>query len=187
MISYLSGRIILKKENFIILDVNSVGYKVFLSSKSINKLTENEPNLEVFCRLIVRENLLDLYGFLTFEEMELFKMLEEISGIGPKASLKLASIGSFEKFKQAIFSQDNNFFKGISGIGEKKIQKIILELTGKLKKISKGEIKDDPLERTLNNLGFSKQDVKQALSQVPKEIKEPEERLKQALKILGKQ
>lgn len=187
MISYLSGEIILKKENFIILSVNGIGYKIFLSQKTIEKISEKTQNLKIFCYLNVRENLLALYGFLTYEELELFNLLEEISGIGPKAALKIASIGSVEEFKKAILSQNEKFFDNISGIGKKKIQKIILELTGKIKEVSKEKTTEiDNAQEALIGLGFSKEKAKQALSKISQDIQDTNERVKQALSILGK-
>ena len=187
MISYLCGKIILKEENFIILDVNGIGYKVFLSQKNIEKISENNKVLKLFCHLNVRENCLDIYGFLTYEELEFFKLLEEISGIGPKASLKITSIGSFGEFKKAISIQDEKFFNNISGIGKKKIQKIILELTGKIREISKEKIiENDEAQEALVGLGFSREKSKQALSKISQEIQDTKERIKQALSILTK-
>ncbi|MDP2864400.1 MAG: OB-fold domain-containing protein, partial [bacterium] len=72
MIASLSGKIILKREKFIILDVGGVGFKVFLSRKALLKIPQEGESLKVFCYLNVRENILDLYGFLDFEELELF-------------------------------------------------------------------------------------------------------------------
>ena len=187
MISYLCGKIVLKKEDFIILDVNGVGYKIFLSQKTIEKISEKNENLKFFCHLNVRENCLDIYGFLTYEDLEFFKLLEEISGVGPRAALKITSIGSFEQFKKAISTQDEKFFSNISGIGKKKVQKIILELFGKIKEISKEKtIETNEALQALINLGFSKEKAKQALSKIPQKVQSVEEKIKQALSILAK-
>lgn len=133
MIASLSGKIILKREKFIILDVGGVGFKVFLSRKALFKIPQEGESLKVFCYLNVRENILDLYGFLDFEELELFEICEDIRGVGPKMALEIASLGPLEKLKKAIEEQDEKIFEGISGIGRKRTQAIILELSGKLK------------------------------------------------------
>jgi Holliday junction DNA helicase RuvA len=186
MISYLKGRIILKKEKFVILETNGVGYKVFLSQKSLNSI-EEEKNLEIFCYLNVKENALELYGFLNFEEMELFEVLNNIPGVGPKIALEISSFGSLKKLKEVIDKENDNVFKGISGIGRKKTQAIILELSGKIKEMEKKEKTiDNEAEMALVNLGFNRQKVKEALSKIPQEIKDAEEKIKEALKILGK-
>jgi Holliday junction DNA helicase RuvA len=91
MISYLDGVIITKKEKFILLNVNGVGYKVFLSRKTLAKLPEIGANLKVFCFLNVKENIMDLYGFLNYKELEFFETLDSIRGVGPKAALEISS------------------------------------------------------------------------------------------------
>ncbi len=186
MISYLKGKIILKTGKFIVLDVNGVGYKVFLSKKTLTGIADEEISL--FCHLVVRENILDLYGFLTPEELELFEIVIGISGVGPKAALEISSFGPKEKLKEAIDFQREEVFEGILGIGKKKARKIILELSGKIKDFGqfvskKGET--DPVLDTLINLGFPREKAKQALAELPA-IEDAEEKLKQALKILGK-
>lgn len=203
MISYLQGKIILKKKNFIILETNGLGFQVFLSEKSLDKIPQNGENLDaernrsikLFTYLDVGERSLKLYGFLTYEELELFGLLRNIQGVGPKASLEISSIGSPEKIKKEIKKGNEKIFEGISGIGPKKAKKIILELSGKLKDFSpplaggspkKDDFSKDETFLALVNLGFPKEKIKEALSQIPKEIKAPNEKIKIALKILGK-
>jgi Holliday junction DNA helicase RuvA len=207
MIAYLEGKIIAKGGKFVILNVNGVGYKVFLSQKTLAKIAQEGENLnpvresygtdnsgknkfsngvKVFCFLNVRENLLDLYGFLSFQELEFFETLNDIPGIGPKAALEVASIASIEKIKEALEKDDEEVLKEISIIGKKKAQVIILELSRKIKKISGKKVVDDEVLDALVNLGYQSQKVKLALEKIPPEIKETEERIKEALKILGK-
>jgi len=190
MISYLQGKIILIKENFIILEVSGIGYELFLSARSLQRIPEIGQNLKLFCYLDVGERSLKLYGFLSYEKLELFKLLRNISGVGPKAALEISSIGSPEKIKKEIEKGNEKIFKGISGIGPKKAKKIILELSGKLKDFSPPPRKDDfSKDETfiaLVNLGFPKEKIKEAFSQIPKEIKTPEKKIKTALKILGR-
>jgi len=182
MISYLSGKIILKKDKFIVLDVNGVGYKVFLSKKTFSKIPET-GGLKVFCSLDVKETSLNLYGFLSAEELEFFEVLDNIRGVGPKAALEISSLGSLEKIKQRILSHDEKIFEGIPGIGRKKAMTIILELSGKIKNLSKERSSAiDNAEDALVNLGFLRPKAKEALKKVSGS---DEERVKQALKILG--
>jgi len=189
MIAYLQGKIIIKKEKFIVLDVQGVGYKVFLSKKAISNLPEIGKIVKLFCFLNVRETALDLYGFLNSKELEFFEILEGIRGVGPKAALEISSLGPLEKIKERILKQDEGLFEGIPGIGRKKAAAIILELSGKIRDIDKKygpPASRDETEQGLVGLGFSRQQAKEALSKVPKDIKEPEQRIEQALKILGK-
>lgn len=188
MIGYITGKIILKKEKFVILETGGVGYKVFLSRNTMGKLPENVDELTVFCFHNIREDASDLYGFLTYDEMEFFEILMDIRGVGPKAALEISSLGSLEKIKDRILKQDEKIFAGIPGIGAKKASTIILELTGKIKLLSGLKVKGsaDPAEDALIQLGFSKQQAQEALGSVPPSIKDMEERVKVALKSLGR-
>lgn len=191
MISYLNGKIILKKDKFVILEVGNVGYKVFLSRQALPKLVEraeNTENIKLFCFHNVKEDASDLYGFLTYDELEFFEALMDIRGVGPKAALEISSLGSLEKIKDRILAQDEKIFAGIPGIGAKKAMTIILELTGKIKLLDglKHGGAVDFAEDGLMRLGFSKQQAKEALATVSSDIKNEEERIKAALKILGK-
>lgn len=183
MIAYLDGKIILKKEKFIILDVSGIGYKIFLSKKSLAKIPEISKPLKLFCFLNIKEDAMDLYGFLNYKELEFFEILDNIRGVGPKAALEISSLGSLEDIKEKILSKQN-IFEGIPGIGSKKAMAIILELTGKIKRIFPAD--RDEAEESLVGLGFSRSDAKQSLDKIPKNIENSEERIKQALKILGK-
>lgn len=187
MIAYLGGKVILKKEKFVIVEVAGVGYQVFLSRQSLLKLPEIGADIKLFCYQNVKEEVLDLYGFLSYDELEFFEVLMEIRGVGPKSALDIASLGSLEKIKDRILKQDEKIFEGIPGIGAKKAMTIILELTGKIQLLN-GQKKSaqDPAEDALTQLGFSKQQAREALSKVSGDIKDMEERIKLALKSLGR-
>lgn len=186
MISYLSGKIILKKEKFAIVEVGGIGYQVFLSKQSLLKLPEIGEPIKLFCYHNVKEEASDLYGFLNYEEQEFFEVLMDIRGVGPKSALDIASLGSLEKIKDRILKQDETIFDGIPGIGAKKAMTIILELTGKIQTMY-GQKKSahDPAEDALTQLGFSRQQAKDALAKVPASEKDMEERIRLALKTLG--
>ena len=197
MISYLQGKIILKKEKFVIIEVAGIGYKVFLSRQTLLKLPAFAPeelrqgkpeigSVKFFIYHDIKEDKSDLYGFLTYEELEFFETLNDIRGIGPKAALELSVVGPLEKIKDKILKQDENVFAGIPGIGQKRAMTIILELTGKIKQLGQKSSSADEAENALVQLGFSKQQAKEALSHIASDIKNTEERIKLALKNLGK-
>jgi len=186
MISYLSGKIILKRDKFIILEVNNIGYKVFLSRQTLLRLPEIGEPIKVFTFQNVKEEALDLYGFLAHEELEFFETLMDIRGVGPKSALDISALGSLDKIKDRILKQDEKVFEGIPGIGSKKAMTIILELTGKIKMLGQKKGSADEAEGALMELGFSKQQSKDALSRVPGSVKDTEERIKLALKNLGR-
>ncbi|MEI7424520.1 MAG: Holliday junction branch migration protein RuvA [Candidatus Staskawiczbacteria bacterium] len=198
MISYLSGKIILKKDKFVIVEVAGIGYKVFLNNQTLSRigrgssipsesgltLPEIGEAIKLFTFQNVKEEALDLYGFLNYEGLEFFETLMDIRGVGPKSALDIAALGSLDKIKDRILKQDEKIFAGIPGIGSKKAMTIILELTGKINTLGQKRGSTDEAESTLIQLGFSKQQAKDALSRVSS--KDPEERIKQALKNLGK-
>ncbi len=175
----------MKKEKCIVLNVNGVGYKVFLSRKTLSKIPEKGEELKLFTFLSVRENSWELYGFLEEKELKLFEMVEAIRGVGPKAALEISSLGPLEKIKERIEVQDSSLFEGISGIGKKKAMTIVLELSGKIKDLSPKKKGEDEAEQALVNLGFSRQKAKEALKGIPRD-RDSEKRVKEALKVLGK-
>ena len=195
MISFLEGKVILKKDKFVIIEVAGIGYKVFLSRQTLLKLpasaeaSAGKPQIapvKFFIYHDIREDKSDLYGFLTYEELEFFETLNDIRGIGPKAALEISVVGPLEKIKDKILKQDENVFAGIPGIGSKRAMTIILELTGKIKQLGQKSSSADEAENALVQLGFSKQQAKEALSHIASNIKNTEERIKLALKNLGK-
>lgn len=183
MISSISGKITLKKDKFIVLEANNIGYKVFISRKALFGLKVGD-DLKLSTSLNVKENGLELYGFLTSEEFEFFEILEQIRGIGPKVALEISSIGPLEKIRQRILSHDEKLFDGIPGIGKKRAMAIMVELTGKIQAFSgaKKETSEDEAESALMSLGFSKTQAKEALKRVPKDVSGLEERIKYALR-----
>lgn len=186
MISFLQGNIILKKEKFVIVEVAGIGYKVFMSKHSLLKLPEIGEPVKLFTFQNVKEEALDLYGFLTYQEQEFFETLMDIRGVGPKSALDISALGSLDKIKDRILKQDEKIFEGIPGIGSKKAMTIILELTGKINTQIKTKSSADEAENALTQLGFSKQQAKEALSSISPDIKKTEERIKLALKNLGR-
>ena len=197
MISFLEGKVILKKEKFVIIEVAGIGYKVFLSRQTLLRLPAFAPeelrqgkpeigSVKFFIYHDIREDKSDLYGFLTYEELEFFEILNDIRGTGPKAALEISVVGPLEKIKDKILKQDENVFAGIPGIGSKRAMTIILELTGKIKQLGQKSSSADEAENALVQLGFSKQQAKEALSHIASNIKNTEERIKLALKNLGK-
>lgn len=189
MIACLKGKIELKTNKFVVLDVNGVGYKTFCSTAVLEKLGEKGEEIKLFTYLYPRENILDLYGFLSFEELDFFEMLISISGIGPKAGLAVLSIASLKDLKTSIASGQVSLLTKVSGIGKKTAERVILELSSKV--LASGEdvkklITDDEAIDALTSLGYTNRQSREALKQVPIKVKGTTERIKEALKILGK-
>ncbi len=186
MISYLKGNVVLKEKGFIILNVNGVGYKIFVGEKELRDISKSEER-EFFCYLRIKQDeTIELYGFGSSEALRFFEVLNSISGIGPKTALVLSSLGSTQDLQKAIEQGDAKFFAGVKGIGTKKIQKIMVELTGKFSPLRKENDSGDEALDALVGLGFTKAKAKDALDKVSQDIKTPEERIKSALKLLGR-
>ena len=187
MIAYLNGKVILKAEKYIILDVGGLGFKVFIAQRTLNKISQNTGNHKLFCYLSVKERAFELYGFLDQKELESFETLIDIPSIGPKAALEISSLGPIDKIKEALEKEDEKVIKEIFNIGRKKAQIIILELSRKIKSPPKKKlVSEDEAFQALINLGFPRIRAKEALSKIPEEIQDQEQRVKEALKLLTK-
>ncbi len=192
MISYLKGVIKFKGDNFIILDVNNIGYKVYLNNKLYNEFTTNS-DVELFIHQHIREDTLDLYGFKTIDALIFFELLLSISGIGPKSALTAISTASIRDFRQSIINGDSSLFLQVSGIGKKTAEKIIIELRDKINTIkftdndSIGDVNliDNDEIDALQALGYSIMQAREALKNVDESITDSGQRIKQALKNLG--
>ncbi len=189
MIALLKGKIELKTDKFIILDVNGIGYKIFCTLSTLKTLKNDKKENKFFIHLYPRENLLDLYGFLTFEEMEFFEILISVSGIGPKAALSVMMLESVKILKQAIASGQKTLLTKVSGIGSKTAERIILELRNKffapIEDIKQLNSDSEAID-ALISLGYPTNKAREALKQVSSKIKKVENRIKEALKIIGK-
>jgi len=184
MIYSLAGKIIHKDNKSLIMENQGIGYKIFCSPNTLKNISEGQE-ARIFTYLFLREDAAELYGFLTKEELELFETLNSISGIGPKTALLLASLGSLEKLKEMM--ESSKLPSEIKGIGQKRTQKILLELTGKIKELKKpeeGDFSDGSLD-ALIYLGFPKQKAKEALGKVSIGLNK-EEKIKEALKIISR-
>lgn len=189
MIALLEGKIELKTDKFVIINVGGVGYKVFSSSLILKESGDKGDQTKLFIHLYPRENLLDLYGFLTFEELDFFELLISISGIGPKAALAVLSIASIKDLKASIASGQVSLLIKVSGIGKKTAERVILELRNKI--LVPGSdvrklVSDDEAIDALISLGYSNRQAREALGKISSRVKSVEDRIKQALKILGK-
>ena len=191
MISHLTGNIIFAGNRFVVLDVGGVGYKIFTLMPSIHASSKNS-SVSFWTHLAVRENALDLYGFLEHAELEFFELLITVSGIGPKTALGIMEIAPADTLKKAISSGDSSYLTNVSGIGKKNAHKIILELQEKLG--GKGGVQEDSLLKedvetleALEALGYSIKQARETLKLVnePGNAKSAQEKIKAALKILG--
>ncbi len=192
MISYLKGKIKHKGNGFVILEVNNIGYQIFISPLLYADLNFNQE-VELYTYQYVREDALNLYGFKNREDLELFEMLLSISGIGPKSALGVMSIATTADIKESISRGDSALLTKVSGIGRKTAERVVLELREKIGKLGVGDGKSDggylgssDEIDALMALGYSLSQAREALNNVDAKIKDSGERIRQALKKLGK-
>ncbi len=191
MISYLKGKIINKGTGFVVVLVNDLGYQVFVTPLYYADLAAGQE-VEFYTHQYVREDALNLYGFKNMGELELFELLLSISGIGPRSALGVLSIASAEDIKESIARGDPALLTKVSGIGRKTAERVVLELREKVGKLAGSDGKagsnlgsSDEID-ALMALGYSLAQAREALNTVDGKIKESGERIRQALKRLGK-
>ncbi|MFA5932079.1 MAG: Holliday junction branch migration protein RuvA [Candidatus Paceibacterota bacterium] len=190
MIGSIKGKIQLKTEKFIIVETGGVGYKINISPDTLSKTKKVDDEIFLWIHTHVREDALDLYGFLDRGELEFFEMLINVSGIGPRSALAILGIASIETLRKAIGTGDTSYLTKISGIGRKTAEKIVIELRDKVadKNINEkggNSLKDelDALE-ALKSLGYSQNEARDALKKVSPDTN-TNTKIREALKILG--
>jgi Holliday junction DNA helicase RuvA len=194
MYSYIKGIIKASKENHLVLENNGIGYSINTSMNTVRNSVLNEETT-VHTYLYVREDIISIYGFATVQELELFKNLIKISGVGPKAGLSILSLSDVNTLKYSIFNGDYKFISKASGIGKKTAEKIIIELKDKVKDEFAGVEVNAGMEFTLQDseflvealasLGFSSNEAKKALGAIDRTNLTDDEVLKIALKKIG--
>ncbi len=186
MIGSIKGQVTHKSLNYIILETSGVGYKVFVTPTVLATLKVGQEASFVILTY-VREDQISLYGFPTLPELEFFELLLTVSGVGPKSAIGIMSLASLEMIKSAIVSEDPSVFTKVSGIGRKTAERVIIDLKDKLK----DDTSSAPVARehsdaldALVALGYSQQEARDALKQVPKDVADLQTKIKAALKVL---
>lgn len=194
MYYYIKGKLTLKNENFVVVDVGGVGYRLYMPSPSIERLGAEGSDVTVWSYLYVKEGIMDLYGFASLEEKNMFLHLIGISGIGSKSAISILSVAPPEKLAMAIITKDYKLLQKAQGIGVKAAQRIVLELSDKLKNTSIATnaanseeyavLENDNRSEALSALivlGYSDSEAKSALKAIDPSLP-TEEIIKQALK-----
>ena len=197
MIAYLKGKIIhksavSKKDNYFLIDVNGVGYQVITTAKILQQLKVSEPT-EIYTYLYVREDSQELFGFSSIVEVDFFKLLIGISGIGPKKALQILEQASLDDIRQAVIIDKPDHLVTVAGLSKRLAENLVMGLQSKIKDILQkggtvaiGGGDDSEIIEALVSLGFSSDRARQAVSQVSSEIIDSEQKIKEALKILGR-
>ena len=198
MIAYIKGKLEVKTKDYIIIDVNGIGYKIFMSDTSINELDKGKE-VKIYTYMRVREDDISLYGFLNNEELVTFELLISVGGIGAKSAISILSNITPSKFALAVITNDINTLKKLPGIGAKTAQRIILELKDKMKTDNAIETEDTTIKTAikLDNkandaaealcvLGYARKDVETVLEKIDTQNLTVEDIIKQGLKHLGR-
>lgn len=133
MINYLKGELSEVKDNYVIIDVNNIGYEVSLPSTTITLLPPIGSNIKIYTYLHVREDAMSLYGFNSKDDLEMFKLLITVNGIGPKGALGILSAITADEIRFAVLAEDTATISKAPGVGKKTASKLILELKDKFK------------------------------------------------------
>lgn len=181
MYEYIKGIYIGINKDYIIVENNGIGYKIFTSGATMSSMPKNGEEVQLYLEQIVREDFIGLYGFDSSEELEMFKLLLTINGVGAKAALSLLSISRINNLKYAIMTGDEKHLCRGVGIGKKTAARIILELKDKLKPdelldSSVGGVSGDESNimassealSALIALGYSEKEAENALKNVDK-------------------
>lgn len=196
MYEYIKGKYVGINKDYIIVENSGIGYKIFTSGVTMSSIPKPGEEIMLYLEQIVREDFVGLYGFDSKEELELFKLLLTVSGVGPKAALSLLSISRVNNLKYAILTGDEKHICRGVGIGKKTAARIILELKDKLKS---DELLDDPQNPNISTnenimvlsealsallaLGYSEKEAESVLKNVDRN-ESIENIIKSALKLL---
>lgn len=198
MFAYIKGSLEEKSTNFVVIDVGGIGYKIYMSSSAISNIGELGNTVKVHTHYYVREDNISLYGFLSNEELKMFELLLQVSGIGAKSAITMLSSISPSTFAVAVISNDIKTLTKIPGVGAKSAQRIVLELKDKLKTedaINKNEevnivLKDNESSSeavaALQILGYNKTEIHKAIEKIDTTNLSTEDIIKMALKYLSR-
>ena len=204
MIAYIKGTLEIKTKGYVVIEVNGIGYKIFMAENAIEKLGIIGEKVQVHTYMRVREDDISLYGFLTNEELRMFELLLGVGGIGAKGALAILSHITPSKFALAVISNDIAILKKIPGIGPKTAQRVILELKDKLKKeqqvtseTSEEEIssfgqaiaEDEKITEAISALqvlGYSRREIAEALEKLDLSTLSVEDIIRKSLGNLAK-
>ena len=198
MFAYIKGSLEQKSNNYVVIEVGGIGYKIFMATKAIETLGEIGKVVKVHTHYYVREDNISLYGFNTNEELRMFELLLQVSGIGAKSAIAMLSEISPSSFALAVISDDISQLVKIPGIGKKTAARIVLELKDKLK-TEEAITKTEEVKLSITNeeetseaiaalqvLGYTKREIEKALENVDTKNLQLEEIIKQGLKNLAR-
>jgi holliday junction DNA helicase RuvA len=203
MIYSVSGKLALKSDRFVVIEAGGLGWKLAVGERTMKALpavsdemttarnASATPIVKLFSYMNVRENGMELYGFLSEDELQYFEMLISVSGVGPKSALSILDVAKINELSAAIKEGRPDLLTKASGIGRKTAERIIIELRTKVQSAKSGQVvekmeTDADLVEALSNLGYHRDDARAALGKVDAKVSGVEARLKAALAVLSK-
>lgn len=158
MFEYICGKLSVKKIDYVALDINGLAYKIYISLKTFEKMSNIESTEKLYIHTNVKEDNISLYGFKTQNERELFKALISVNGVGPKLAIAILSTFNTKEIVDIILENEPKIFIKVPGLGIKKAQKIILDLKDKVTKLEFSEIINEN-SNTLNRNNTSSSEI----------------------------
>lgn len=191
MIYTLSGTLQDKRDGFVLIDVQGVGYRVFMPRSILEKMPQIGEAVRVFCFMNVKEDGMELYGFLNEKERTCFEMLTSVSGVGPKTAMRILDIAPIAELAAAVQGGKADLLTKASGVGRKTAERVVVELKGKMgewfdKDVASYLGSNIDIVEALANLGYHRMAIRDALQHIDPELSTLEDRLRAALKLLKK-
>jgi len=188
MIGRIEGTTSAKRPGFAVISAAGVGYKIATTRDTLATLAEGK-SASLWTHLAVREDALDLYGFLKEDELRFFELLISVPGIGPKSALGILDLAPVDTLRSAIAGGNSSYLTKVSGIGKKTAEKILLELRDKVgastEEVSRTLSGDEEVVEAMRTLGYSREEARDALRKVSSETTGSSARLREALRIVG--
>ncbi len=199
MFAYIKGILSMKFNNYIIIEVGGIGYKIFMTQTAIQQIGNIGDNIKVHTYYYVREDNINLYGFITNEELKMFELLLSVSGIGAKSAIITLSNITPSSFALAVITNNTSKLVKIPGIGAKTAARIILELKDKLKTeqtiteenqhLKDAITEDNKLNEAISALqvlGYTKKESEKVVEEIDIDELSVEDLIKKALSFLGR-
>ena len=190
MIHGIRGKLVARGDNFLVVETGGIDFKIYVSDRTLGRAGSPGQEARLFTHFHVREDAMELYGFPTDDELAFFELLISVSGVGPRSALSIIDVAPLEELSAAIHEGRPDLLTKASGIGRKTAERIIVELRGKVGSARSGDVvlkmdTDADLVEALSNLGYRREEAREALARVPQDVAGVEARLKEALRLLG--
>lgn len=191
MIHFIKGTLSAKRQGYAIVETAGIGFMIFINQTTYKKLPEIGEKATLFCSLRAHDATVEFFGFADEPSLKLFELLNTVPGVGPRSALSILDIDSVENITAGILERRADLLVQASGIGKKTAERIVLELHNKIEiegahTLVNAMDANMEAEEVLVSLGYDKRDARAAIRSIPSGNSSLEEKLKAALRILGK-